>query len=387
MQKSWGSGSDRERRMGWLALAAGMGSVFVGTRILAPAASALLDQEPTRQAAPSTAGAAGSRFAATPSHPPQPDGEPATQSVTVSPDPVAQVTSTVSPSIETEHSSTTLPLETPASAESETPEAPTSPLPVSDPLLHPASTDRDLTHLNNPPVGRPAATTRRELVGPMPLPRREIGGLASAPISPVGSETRLGSGLPSAVGPVFTSPAMPHPVRGKDAQRHPTAITAVAPRGGPAQPSSPAGTPGIRLAPPRASEPLPERDPAASAPAASTPSAVSSASTTAAASGVLPEPTSAKLSPESLVKVHFGSVGSRKEATALKDRLEKTAGLKARIVRDGSGYRVQLGAFRDRANAAKLVDDLKAKRFQPQLEEGKITSPPVEAAPAAPEEP
>lgn len=376
MQKSWGSGSDRERRMGWLALAAGMGSVFVGTRILAPAASALLDRDPSGQATTSaarTVSTAESRFHEAPSHPPQPEGEPATQSVTVSPDPTTGETPKDSTSLLAAPSASTDAQELPAQASSDALDLTTSAGPGLEGSTTTTEAGRSQSQPETVAPGRPTAADRREFPAPVQLPSRES---PAAPTSPTStappalrSDTRFRTGLPAAVGPVFVGPTTPKALRGKDPDPQ-TAIPRTAQLHGE---SAQSAAKGIRLAPPRASEPLPDRERvAASATAGSTPG---------------PDPSTMAPSQDSLVKVHFGSVGSRKEATALKERLERTAGLKARIVRDGSGYRVQLGAFRDRANAAKLVDDLKAKRFQPQLEEGKITSPPVEAAPAAPEEP
>lgn len=70
---------------------------------------------------------------------------------------------------------------------------------------------------------------------------------------------------------------------------------------------------------------------------------------------------------EKLFRVRVGRVTPREDAERLRDELKDTVGVDAFLVRSGDGFRVQTGAYRDRANAEKIAAELRAGNFRPEV--------------------
>ncbi|MBM3459888.1 MAG: SPOR domain-containing protein [Armatimonadetes bacterium] len=60
-----------------------------------------------------------------------------------------------------------------------------------------------------------------------------------------------------------------------------------------------------------------------------------------------------------LFRVQVGAPGSRQEALRLRDEISRKTKMKAQLLATEDGFRVQVGAFKNRANAEKLAEDLR----------------------------
>jgi len=69
------------------------------------------------------------------------------------------------------------------------------------------------------------------------------------------------------------------------------------------------------------------------------------------------------LAPDVLFQVHTQAFGRRVDAEVLERKL-KTQGFSTVVVRLGSSFRIQLGVFRDKANADALISRLQAAGFE-----------------------